>query len=195
MQLVKTRKPKCFTLYVFVKSCSLFQVVTAAPQKFKIDILPVDDGTPRIVTNLGLQWLEYMDNKVDQSFFLHLDKALECRDVGISINNGPLAPPTGWILNACRSVTILYCYLLQLQSKIISGLQATSLISKKELLTVDPDTDDGQLTYEIITEPKYGYLESKLKSGKPITSFTQGIFDTDYCYVYSVSGGVTSTEQ
>lgn len=73
MQLVKTRKPKCFTLYVFVKSCSLFQVVTAAPQKFKIDILPVDDGTPRIVTNLGLQWLEYMDNKVDQSFFLHID--------------------------------------------------------------------------------------------------------------------------
>lgn len=42
----------------------LFQIVTAAPQKFKIEILPVDDGTPRIVTNLGLQWLEYMDNKV-----------------------------------------------------------------------------------------------------------------------------------
>lgn len=41
-----------------------FQIVTAAPQKFKIDILPVDDGTPRIVTNLGLQWLEYMENKV-----------------------------------------------------------------------------------------------------------------------------------
>ncbi|XP_073717143.1 extracellular matrix organizing protein FRAS1 [Misgurnus anguillicaudatus] len=89
------------------------EVVTAAPQKFKIDILPVDDGTPRIVTNLGLQWLEYMENK------------------------------------------------------------ATNLISKKELLTVDPDTDDGQLTYEVTTEPKYGYLESKLKPGKPITSFTQ----------------------
>lgn len=40
------------------------QIITAAPQKFKIDILPVDDGTPRIVTNLGLQWLEYMENKV-----------------------------------------------------------------------------------------------------------------------------------
>lgn len=38
--------------------------MTAAPQKFKIDILPVDDGTPRIVTNLGLQWLEYMEDKV-----------------------------------------------------------------------------------------------------------------------------------
>lgn len=38
--------------------------MTAAPQKFKIDILPVDDGTPRIVTNLGLHWLEYMENKV-----------------------------------------------------------------------------------------------------------------------------------
>ncbi len=43
----------------------VFQIVTAAPQKFKIDILPVDDGTPRIVTNLGLQWLEYMENKVE----------------------------------------------------------------------------------------------------------------------------------
>lgn len=41
--------------------------MTAAPQKFKIDILPVDDGTPRIVTNLGLQWLEYMEDKVGTS--------------------------------------------------------------------------------------------------------------------------------
>uniref|UniRef100_A0A4W4DQF0 VWFC domain-containing protein n=1 Tax=Electrophorus electricus TaxID=8005 RepID=A0A4W4DQF0_ELEEL len=89
------------------------EVVTAAPQKFKIDILPVDDGTPRIVTNLGLQWLEYMDNK------------------------------------------------------------ATNLISKKELYTIDPDTDDGQLIYEITAEPKHGYLESKIKPGAPITSFTQ----------------------
>uniref|UniRef100_A0A8C1C586 Fraser extracellular matrix complex subunit 1 n=1 Tax=Cyprinus carpio carpio TaxID=630221 RepID=A0A8C1C586_CYPCA len=89
------------------------EVVTAAPQKFKIDILPVDDGTPRIVTNLGLQWLEYMENK------------------------------------------------------------ATNLITKKELLTIDPDTDDGQLTYEVTTEAKHGYLESKLNPGKPITSFTQ----------------------
>ncbi|KAL2092359.1 hypothetical protein ACEWY4_012157 [Coilia grayii] len=89
------------------------EMVTAAPQKFKIDILPVDDGTPRIVTNLGLQWLEYMDNK------------------------------------------------------------ATNLISKKELLTVDPDTDDGQLVYEVTTSPKHGFLETKLKPGTPITTFTQ----------------------
>ncbi|KAM9742832.1 extracellular matrix organizing protein FRAS1 isoform 2-T2 [Menidia menidia] len=89
------------------------EVVTAAPQKFKIDILPVDDGTPRIVTNLGLQWLEYMDNK------------------------------------------------------------ATNLITKKELLTVDPDTDDRQLVYEITTEPKHGFLESQLKPGGSITAFTQ----------------------
>uniref|UniRef100_H3DH31 Fraser extracellular matrix complex subunit 1 n=1 Tax=Tetraodon nigroviridis TaxID=99883 RepID=H3DH31_TETNG len=89
------------------------EIVTAAPQKFKIDILPVDDGTPRIVTNLGLQWLEYMENK------------------------------------------------------------ATNLITKKELLTMDPDTDDGQLVYQITTEPKHGFLESKLKPGSPITSFTQ----------------------
>uniref|UniRef100_A0A3Q3BPI3 Fraser extracellular matrix complex subunit 1 n=1 Tax=Haplochromis burtoni TaxID=8153 RepID=A0A3Q3BPI3_HAPBU len=89
------------------------EIVTAAPQKFKIDILPVDDGTPLIFTNLGLQWLEYMDNK------------------------------------------------------------ATNLITKRELLTMDPDTDDGQLVYEITTEPKHGFLESKLKPGNPITTFTQ----------------------
>ncbi|XP_008299754.1 extracellular matrix protein FRAS1-like [Stegastes partitus] len=89
------------------------EIVTAAPQKFKIDILPVDDGTPRIVTNLGLQWLEYMDNK------------------------------------------------------------ATNLITKKELLTMDPDTDDTQLVYEITTEPKHGFLESKLKPGNPVSTFTQ----------------------
>ncbi|XP_041644401.1 extracellular matrix protein FRAS1 [Cheilinus undulatus] len=89
------------------------EIITAAPQKFKIDILPVDDGTPRIVTNLGLQWLEYMDNK------------------------------------------------------------ATNLITKKELLTMDPDTDDGQLVYDITTPPKHGYLESKMKPGNPVTTFTQ----------------------
>ncbi|XP_059921872.1 extracellular matrix protein FRAS1 isoform X2 [Gadus macrocephalus] len=89
------------------------EVVTAAPQKFKVDILPVDDGTPRIVTNLGLQWLEYMDNK------------------------------------------------------------ATNLITKKTLLTLDPDTEDGQLVYEVTTGPKHGFLENKLKPGNPITSFTQ----------------------
>lgn len=49
-----------------------------------------------------------------------------------------------------------------------------NLISKKELLTIDPDTDDGQLTYEITAGPKHGYVESKLKPGTPITSFTQG---------------------
>uniref|UniRef100_A0A8C4Z636 Fraser extracellular matrix complex subunit 1 n=1 Tax=Gadus morhua TaxID=8049 RepID=A0A8C4Z636_GADMO len=89
------------------------EVVTAAPQKFKVDILPVDDGTPRIVTNLGLQWLEYMDNK------------------------------------------------------------ATNLITKKTLLTLDPDTEDGQLVYEVTTGPKHGFLENKLKPGNPITSFNQ----------------------
>ncbi|XP_077417485.1 extracellular matrix organizing protein FRAS1 isoform X1 [Vanacampus margaritifer] len=89
------------------------EIVTAAPQKFKIEILPVDDGTPRIVTNLGLQWLEYMDNK------------------------------------------------------------ATNLITKKELLTVDPDTDDEQLVYEVSSEPKRGFLENKAAPGARVSSFTQ----------------------
>lgn len=45
-------------------SLNFCQVVTAAPQRFKVDVLSVDDGTPRVVTNLGLQWLEYVDGKV-----------------------------------------------------------------------------------------------------------------------------------
>ncbi|KAM8885583.1 extracellular matrix organizing protein FRAS1 isoform 1-T2 [Spinachia spinachia] len=89
------------------------EIVMAAPQKFKIDILPVDDGTPRIVTNLGLQWLEYTDNK------------------------------------------------------------ATNLITGKELLTVDPDTDDAQLVYEVTAGPELGFLENKMNPGDAVTSFTQ----------------------
>lgn len=53
-------------------------------------------------------------------------------------------------------------------------LQATNLITKKELLTMDPDTDDGQLVYEITAEPKHGFLESKQKPGSAVTTFTQG---------------------
>lgn len=60
------------------------------------------------------------------------------------------------------------------QSLLINVHQATNLITKKELLTMDPDTDDEQLVYEITTEPKHGFLESKLKPGNPITTFTQG---------------------
>ncbi|XP_053559271.1 LOW QUALITY PROTEIN: extracellular matrix organizing protein FRAS1 [Bombina bombina] len=89
------------------------EIITAAPQRFKVDILPVDDGTPRIVTNLGLQWLEYMDGR------------------------------------------------------------ATNIISKKELMTMDPDTEDKQLVYEISSGPYHGFLENKLKPGRPLTYFTQ----------------------
>lgn len=52
--------------------------------------------------------------------------------------------------------------------------QATNLITKKELLTMDPDTDDSQLVYEVTTEPKHGFLESKQKPGSAVTTFTQG---------------------
>uniref|UniRef100_S4RN57 Fraser extracellular matrix complex subunit 1 n=1 Tax=Petromyzon marinus TaxID=7757 RepID=S4RN57_PETMA len=90
------------------------EVVTALPQKFQIEILPVDDGTPRIVTNLGLQWLEYIEGK------------------------------------------------------------AANHITKKELLTLDPDTDDTQLVYEVTSNPKHGHLENKLKPGVPVKAFTQG---------------------
>ncbi|XP_077157208.1 extracellular matrix organizing protein FRAS1 isoform X3 [Paroedura picta] len=89
------------------------EVVTTMPQWFSVEILPVDDGTPRIVANLGLQWLEYMDGK------------------------------------------------------------PKNLITKKELLTVDPDTKDKQLIYDITTGPRHGYVEKKLQPGMPVTSFTQ----------------------
>ncbi|KAM7021681.1 LOW QUALITY PROTEIN: extracellular matrix organizing protein FRAS1 [Passerculus sandwichensis] len=89
------------------------KVVTAAPQRFQVEILPVDDGTPRVVTNVGLQWLEYTDGK------------------------------------------------------------ATNLITKKELLTTDPDTGDKQLIYEITTGPRNGHVENKLKPETAVTTFTQ----------------------
>jgi len=54
-------------------------------------------------------------------------------------------------------------------------IQATNLITKKELLTADPDTDDEQLIYEITTGPKNGYVENKLKPGTTVTTFTQGM--------------------
>lgn len=54
-------------------------------------------------------------------------------------------------------------------------IQATNLITKKELLTTDPDTDDKQLIYEITTGPRNGHVENKLKPGTAVTTFTQGI--------------------
>lgn len=55
---------EALTPKVTAVSLNFCQVVIAAPQRFKVDVLSVDDGTPRVVTNLGLQWLEYMDGKV-----------------------------------------------------------------------------------------------------------------------------------
>ncbi|XP_016153247.1 PREDICTED: extracellular matrix protein FRAS1 [Ficedula albicollis] len=98
---------------LFVVQDGSSKVVTAAPQRFQVDIVPVDEGTPRVVTNLGLQWLEHTDG------------------------------------------------------------QATNLITKKELLTTDPDTDAKQLIYEITAGPRNGHVESKLKPGTAVTTFTQ----------------------
>lgn len=62
--------------------------------------------------------------------------------------------------------------------------QATNLITKKELLTMDPDTEDGQLLYQITTEPKHGFLESKLNPGSPITTFTQGTLTHTHTHAF-----------
>lgn len=48
------------------------------------------------------------------------------------------------------------------------------MITKKELLTMDPDTEDLQLVYEITTGPKHGHVESKLQPGRAVATFTQG---------------------
>lgn len=56
-------------------------------------------------------------------------------------------------------------------------IQATNLITKKELLTTDPDTDDKQLIYEITDGPRNGYVENKLKPGTTVTMFSQGMED------------------
>lgn len=64
---------------------------------------------------------------------------------------------------------------LQFYSLGLALIQATNLITKKELLTTDPDTDDKQLIYEITTSPRNGHVENKLKPGTPVTTFTQGM--------------------
>lgn len=64
---------------------------------------------------------------------------------------------------------------LQFYSLGLALIQATNLITKKELLTTDPDTDDKQLIYEITTGPRNGHVENKLKAGTAVTTFTQGM--------------------
>lgn len=59
-------------------------------------------------------------------------------------------------------------------------IQATNLITKKELLTTDPNTEDKQLIYEITNGPRNGYVENKLKPGTAVTTFTQGTEDELY---------------
>lgn len=63
--------------------------------------------------------------------------------------------------------------------------QATNVISKKELLTVDPDTDDDQLVYEVTDEPKHGFLETKLRPGNTVTTFTQGKHTSTREHIYT----------
>lgn len=48
------------------------------------------------------------------------------------------------------------------------------MITKKELLTMDPDTEDLQLVYEITTGPEHGHMENKLQPGRAAATFTQG---------------------
>uniref|UniRef100_A0A8C4NL64 Calx-beta domain-containing protein n=1 Tax=Eptatretus burgeri TaxID=7764 RepID=A0A8C4NL64_EPTBU len=89
------------------------KTMTAALQRFAIEVSPVDDSTPRIVMNHGIHWLEYTEG------------------------------------------------------------QAANSITKKDLLTVDPDTSDDQIVYEMTSQPKLGFLENKLQPGVKVKTFTQ----------------------
>uniref|UniRef100_UPI00359004A1 extracellular matrix organizing protein FRAS1 isoform X2 n=1 Tax=Myxine glutinosa TaxID=7769 RepID=UPI00359004A1 len=89
------------------------KTMTAALQRFSIEVSPVDDSTPRIVVNHGIHWLEYTEG------------------------------------------------------------QATNSITKKDLLTVDPDTSDDHIVYEMTSQPKLGFLENKLQPGVEVKTFTQ----------------------
>ncbi|CAK8671603.1 unnamed protein product [Clavelina lepadiformis] len=93
-------------------------VTTTQAQDFPIEVVPVDDGTPRLITNLGLNHLEYMDNK------------------------------------------------------------ALSVITKRLLLTEDPDTEPEHIIYTVTSDPRHGHLESTLNSGDPIRRFSQANINT-----------------
>ena len=59
---------------VFLTERNTELVMTSTPQEFDITVLPVDDGTPRIVTNFGLDYLEYVEDRV--SVFLRPHRQL-----------------------------------------------------------------------------------------------------------------------
>lgn len=81
----------------------------------------------------------------------------------------------GWLGFLCEQSIRLALLELQFYSLGLALIQATNLITKKELLTTDPDTDDKQLIYEITTGPRNGHVENKLKPGTAVTTFTQGM--------------------
>lgn len=52
--------------------------------------------------------------------------------------------------------------------------KAVKVITKRDLLTQDPDTGADMIIYTVTSEPRHGYLENILEMGRKITSFTQG---------------------
>lgn len=74
-----------------------------------------------------------------------------------------------------NSQSDLHCWSFSLTPLVLALIQATNLITKKELLMTDPDTDDEQLIYEITAGPRNGHVENKLKPGTAVTTFTQGM--------------------
>lgn len=81
----------------------------------------------------------------------------------------------GWLGFLCEQSIRLALLELQFYSLGLALIQATNLITKKELLTTDPDTDDKQLIYEITTGPRNGHVENKMNPGTAVTTFTQGM--------------------
>uniref|UniRef100_A0A3B3RJD3 Fraser extracellular matrix complex subunit 1 n=1 Tax=Paramormyrops kingsleyae TaxID=1676925 RepID=A0A3B3RJD3_9TELE len=102
-------------------SLYVFKIVAAVSKRSAVIAL-VKDGALRLVTNLGLQWLDYMDNKVN-----------------------------------------------------------TVIISKEELLSVNPEVDERQVTYNVLIEPKHGVL-TKYDNGMAINTFTQADINLGLIY-------------
>lgn len=82
----------------------------------------------------------------------------------------------GWLGFGMNSPSDSRCWVSRVfDSLALALIQAANVITKKELLVTDPDTDDKQLIYEITTAPRNGYVENKLKPGAAVTTFTQGM--------------------
>lgn len=56
-------------VFLFVQCMMLTTVLIRFVQEFHIDILPMDDGTPVLQSNIGLEFLETFESLVSEQSF------------------------------------------------------------------------------------------------------------------------------